>query len=144
MRMPKAARAALLYMGHIVCFPTRRASPLDFGCLDNVFTGHLGASAECFIATGSGSESGSVSNVDKKNSESLEHAALRCKTSRRKMSTPEISNRQSKKQFNKQSNRQSDKQFVDNSISNPIDNPIGNPISNPRANSISNPTGNQI
>ena len=129
-RMPKAARAALLYMGHIVRFPTRRASPLDFGCLDNVFTGHLSASVECFIAIGSSSGSGSVSNVEKKSSGSLEHAALRCKTSRRKMSTPEISNRQSKKQFNKQSNRQSDKQFVDNSIlSNPIvwDNPIGNP-----------------
>ena len=123
--MPKAARAALLYMGHIIRFPTRRASPLDFGCLDNVFTGHLGpgASAECFIAIGSGSGSGSVSNVEKKSSGSLDHAALRCKTSRKKMSTPEISNMQSKKQFNKQSklNRQSDKQFVDNSIlSNPI------------------------
>ena len=75
----------------------------------------------------------------KQNSESIEHAALRCKTSRRKMSTLEISNRQSRKQFNKhcQSNRQWDKQFVDNSISNPIDNPISNPRSNPRANTIS-------
>ena len=94
---------------------------VDFGCLDNVFTGHLSASVERFIAIGSSSGSGSVSNVEKKSSGSLEHAALRCKTSRRKMSTPEISNMQSKKQFNKQSNRQSDKQFVDNSIlSNPI------------------------